>query len=110
MKKTQELKGVDLLDALGVEVEESETGGYTVKQERILAGFKDVLRFREASGHAPQHGQHLDIFERIYAVRLDQLRKLPEEDLALVRPLDRFGPLAEPQRSSPAMRSATTNC
>ena len=58
-----------------------------------------MLRFREAHGHAPHHGQKLDIFERLYAVRLDQLRKLPEEDLALLRPLDRFGLLAAPAQS-----------
>jgi hypothetical protein len=100
MKDIQELEGDELLDALGVEVAEPELGGYTPKQERILAGFEDVLRFREAHGHAPQHGQKLDIFERLYAVRLDQLRKLPEEDLALLRPLDRFGLLAAPEQSS----------
>ena len=90
MSTAQELEGDDLLDALGVEAEEPKTGGYTPKQERLLAGFEDVLRFRETHGHAPQHGQTSDIFERLYAVRLDQLRKLPEEDLALLRPLDRF--------------------
>ena len=99
MKNIQELEGDDLLDALGVEVEEPELGGYTPKQERILAGFEDVLRFRKAHGHAPRHGQKLDIFERLYAVRLDQLRKLPEEELALLRPLDRFGLLAAPTQS-----------
>lgn len=97
MKKAQELEGDDLLNALGVEIEEPEVGEYTPRQERILAGFEDVLRFREAHGRAPQHGQKLDIFERLYAVRLDQLRKLPEEDLALLYPQDRFGLLAEPK-------------
>ena len=96
MKKAAELEGEDLLEALGVEMEEPEVGEYTPRQERIVAGFEDVLRFRETHGHAPQHGQKLDIFERIYAVRLGQLRKLPEEDLALLRPLDRFGLLREP--------------
>jgi T5orf172 domain len=100
MKESQELEGDDLLDALGVEVEEPEVGGYTPRQERILAGFHDIVRFREMYGHAPQHGQHLDIFERLYAVRLDQLRKLPEEDLALLRPLDRFVLLAATAVSS----------
>ena len=100
MKDIQELEGDELLDALGVEVAEPELGGYTPKQERILAGFEDVIRFREVHGHAPQHGQKLDIFERLYAVRLDQIRKLPEEDLALLRPLDRFGLLAVPEQSS----------
>lgn len=97
--KAQDLEGEDLLDALGVEVEKPEAGGYTPRQERILAGFEDIVRFREAHGHAPQHGPHLDIFERLYAVRLDQLRKLPGEDLALLRPLDRFGLLDGPMES-----------
>jgi hypothetical protein len=58
------------------------------------------VRFRETHGRAPQQEQHLDIFERLYAVRLDQLRKLPEEDLALLRPLDHFGLLAATAMSS----------
>ncbi len=99
MKKAQELEGEDLLEALGVEMEEPEVGGYTPRQERILAGFEDVVRFRETHGHAPRHGQQLDIFERLYAVRLEQLRKLPGEDAALLRPLDRFGLLAAPLQS-----------
>ena len=95
MRNTSDLEGDELLAALGVEPEQPEAGGYTPRQERILAGFEDVVRFHEASGRAPQHGQHLDIFERLYAVRLDQLRKLPEDDLALLRPLDPSGLLAE---------------
>lgn len=91
MKNSQELEGEDLLDALGVEVEEAELGGYTPRQERILAGFEDIVRFRETHGRAPMHGEARDIFERLYAVRLDQIRKLPEEDIALLRPLDHFG-------------------
>jgi hypothetical protein len=100
MKKAQELEGDNLLDALGVELEEPEVGGYTPRQERILAGFEDIVRFREAHGHAPQHGQHLDIFERLYAVRLDQLRNLSEEDLTFLRPVDQFSLLAAPTKSS----------
>jgi len=100
MKKARELEGDDLLDALGVEIETPEVGGYTPRQERIFAGFEDVVRFRETHGHAPQHGRHLDIFERLYAVRLDRLRKLPEEELALLRPLDRFSLLVAPNETS----------
>jgi hypothetical protein len=103
VKDVQELSGEDLLDALDVELETPEESQYTPRQERILAGFEDVLRFRETNGRAPGHGQHLDIFERLYAVRLDQLRKLPEENLALLRSLDRFGLLDEPtDRREPA--------
>ena len=36
------------------------------------------MRFFETHGRAPQHGEERDIFERLYAVRLDRLRALPE--------------------------------
>src|SRR3546814_18432579 len=39
-------------------------------------------------GRAPQHGEDRDIFERLYAVRLDRLRAL-EECRSLLAPLDR---------------------
>src|SRR3546814_8708921 len=39
-------------------------------------------------GRAPQHGKDRDIFERLYAVRLDRLRAL-EECRSLLAPLDR---------------------
>lgn len=88
MKKVQDLTGDELLDELGVELADEQTGGYTARQERIIAGFEDILRFYEANGHAPRHSHDGDIFERIYAVRLDQLRKLPPEDLSLLIPMD----------------------
>jgi hypothetical protein len=68
----------DLLDALGVEVTPLKTASHTPREERIIAGFEDILRFQQSHGRAPQHGEDRDIFERLYAVRLDQIRKLPE--------------------------------
>jgi len=68
----------ELLDALGVEVAPIKTSSRTPREERIIAGFEDILRFHQTHGRAPQHGEGRDIFERLYAVRLDQLRKLPE--------------------------------
>lgn len=47
---------------------------YTAREERIIAGFEDIERFFEEHGRLPQHGEDRDIFERIYAVRLDRLR------------------------------------
>jgi len=91
MKKVQDLTGDELLDELGVEIEEEEVGGYTARQERIIAGFEDILRFYQANGRAPQHQHDADIFQRIYAVRLDRLRKLPPEELALLLPMDGYG-------------------
>ena len=83
----------ELLEALGVEVALVKSGGRTPREERIIAGFEDILRFHEAHQRAPQHGEERDIFERLYAVRLDQLRKLPEAH-ALLAELDKPGLLS----------------
>ena len=84
----------ELLEALGVDVAPIKAGGRTPREERIIAGFEDILRFHEAHRRAPRHGESSDIFERLYAVRLDQLRKLPEAR-ALVAGLDKPGLLSE---------------
>jgi hypothetical protein len=76
-----------LLDALGVEATPLKTASRTPREERIIAGFEDILRFHQTHGRAPLHGEGRDIFERLYAVRLDQLRKLPEAS-ALLSALD----------------------
>lgn len=76
-----------LLAALGVEVTPIKTASHTPREERIIAGFEDILRFHQAHGRAPLHGEDRDIFERLYAVRLDQLRKSPEAR-ALLASLD----------------------
>ena len=68
----------ELLDALGVEVAPLKASSRTPREERIIAGFEDILRFHQTHGRAPLHGEDRDIFERLYAVRLDQIRKLPE--------------------------------
>ena len=83
----------ELLDALGVEVTPLKVSTRTPREERIIAGFEDILRFYEIHGRAPQHGETHDIFERLYAVRLDRLRKLPEAH-ALLNELDTPGLLS----------------
>ena len=77
----------ELLDALGVEVEPIKASSHTPREERLIAGFEDILRFFQANGRAPLHGEDRDIFERIYAMRLDRLRVIPEVR-ALLAPLD----------------------
>lgn len=63
---------------------------YSPQQERIIAGFEDIVRFVEELGRAPQHGEDRGIFERLYAVRLDRLRA-QEDCRALLIGLDRHG-------------------
>ncbi len=79
-----------LLGELGVVIDTQPQGSRTAREERIIAGFEDIQRFFEQHGRAPQHGEDRDIFERLYAVRLDRLRAL-DECRALIAPLDHQG-------------------
>lgn len=85
------------LDELAAELAEfaepEKKGGRPPREERIIAGFEEIQRFAEKHGRAPQHGEDRDIFERLYAVRLDRLRAL-EECRTLLAPLDRQGLLS----------------
>lgn len=79
-----------LLAELGVEVETKKAVTRTPREERIIAGFEEIQRFVEEHGSAPQHGEERDIFERLYAVRLDRIREL-QECRELVEPLGETG-------------------
>lgn len=79
-----------LLGELGVEIETKAMDGRTPREERIIAGFEEIQRFVDEHERTPQHGDNRDIFERLYAVRLDRLRAL-EECRSLLEPLDRQG-------------------
>ncbi|MGY4255306.1 hypothetical protein ACVI1L_002374 [Bradyrhizobium sp. USDA 4516] len=81
-----------LLEELGVKVETKKETGRTAREERVIAGFEEIQRFVDQHGRAPQHGKGRDIFERLYAARLDRLREA--DCLALLEPVDRQGLLA----------------
>jgi hypothetical protein len=95
-----EMSDDDILAELGVSLETKKVRARTPREERIIAGFEDVLKFREEHGRAPEHGETHDIFERLYAVRLDRLRQLPESR-ELLADMDRFGLLDGGGESSP---------
>ena len=75
-------------------------GGRTAREERILAGFEEIQKFVEAHGRKPRHSESGDIFERLYAVRLDRLRAL-EDCRQLLAPLDHQGLLEGGSIASP---------
>jgi len=85
------------LDELAAELAEfappEKKGGRPASEERVIAGFEEIQRFTEKHGRAPQHGEDRDILERLYAVRLDRLRALPD-CRTLLEPLDHHGLLA----------------
>ena len=79
-----------LLAELGIEVEVKKTPTRSPQEERIIAGFEEVQRFVAEHGRIPEHGETNDIFERLYAVRLDRIRE-QQEAHDLVAELDHQG-------------------
>jgi len=81
---------LDLLNELGIDTAPPQSGQRSAREERIIAGFEEIDRFVNEQGRLPQHGEDGDIFERLYAVRLDRLRE-SEECRAVLKPLDSRG-------------------
>jgi len=73
-----EMSDLELLQELGVDTTARKKAKRSPKEERIIAGFEEIQRFVEQAGHMPEHGEEKDIFERLYAVRLDQIRNQQE--------------------------------
>ena len=95
-----------LYDALGIEEDIKPSPARTPREERIIAGFEDIQRFVEQSGRLPSMAEGNDIFERIYATRLEQIRRRQEcrDVLADLDPqglLDR--PLVEEEQNAEAL-------
>ena len=97
MAKTFTNEDDALLAQLGVEAETKAELSRTLEQERVVAGFEEIQHFVAEHGHAPRHGGDRDIFERLYAVRLERIRG-QADFRALVEPLDHQGLLAAPPR------------
>jgi len=85
-----DISDIDLLKELGVELDAPKPKKYSPLEARLIAGFEDILKFHQEHGRAPAHGSDNDIFERLYAVRLDQLRK-NETAQELLSDLDEYG-------------------
>ena len=77
----------DLLNELGVNLEIKKHHSLTPAQERIISDFEEVQTFYEEFKRLPQNQEGRDIFERLYAVRLNQICE-NEECLSLLKSLD----------------------
>lgn len=93
-----ELTDDELLAELGVAIPTKKVVARTAQEERVIAGFEDILNFYDEHGRPPLHGEEQDIFERLYAVRLDRLRAMPQFH-ELLAPIDLHGLLTVPAES-----------
>ena len=83
----------EILEELGLDAEPKKESKYSHEEARVIAGFEDIVRFVDEHGRKPEHGDGRDIFERLYAVRLDRIRG-NDRFRALVADLDTHGLLA----------------
>ena len=80
----------DLRSELDDFAQPAKKGSKSALEERVITGFEEIQRFVDEHGHEPHHGEDKDIFERLYAIRLDQIRK---QDMYrdIVLPIDHQG-------------------
>ena len=97
----KEQSNKELLDALGVEVEVKKKRTFTAREERIIAGFEEIQAFFEEKGRLPTQSADNDIFERLYAVRLEQIRA-KQECRDLLQSFDHQGLLKELDQATEA--------
>ena len=80
----------ELLDALGIEVQKKISYSKNSREEYVISGFEEIQVFFEKFKRIPENNAEKDIFERILAVRLNQI-KINEEILNILKPLDNQG-------------------
>lgn len=80
----------ELLSELGIDLAPVNSVTYTAKEERLISGFEEIIHFYEEYKRVPSNIAEVDIFERIYAVRLAQLKQ-SDEAKQLLADFDQYG-------------------
>jgi hypothetical protein len=93
VKKTFTEEDDELLAELGIDVEVETKSAHSPREARIIAGFEEIESFFEKNRRIPQHGEDKDIFERIYATRLDAILA-SQECINVLSRLDKHSLLA----------------
>jgi len=106
--RTNEKSNKDLLAELGVDTATKKKATRSPREERIITGFEEIQRFVEEHGHPPAHGEDKDIFERLYATRLDQI-VVQDECRSLVEEIDHQELLAKTNRISEPHKEYNSN-
>jgi hypothetical protein len=89
-----ELSDDELLSELGVQVRPKKPSGRSPRDQKIIEGFEEILRFQGVHGRLPEHGENRPLSERLCAVRLERLRAMPEAR-NLLAPIDPSGILKD---------------
>ena len=84
----------DILKDLGIIVEKQAPKSLTPRQQRIVAGFEDIQRFVTEHNRLPNRNAKDNLFEPIYAIRLEKINASPEAR-NLLRAIDTQGLISE---------------
>lgn len=84
----------ELLSELGIDLAPVKSVTYTAKEERLISGFEEIIHFYEKHKRVPSNTAETDIFERIYAVRLAQLKQ-SDEAKKLLADFDQYSLLSD---------------
>ena len=84
----------ELLSELGIDLAPVKSVTYTAKEERLISGFEEIIHFYKEYKIVPSNTADADIFERIYAVRLTQLKQ-SNEAKTLLTDFDQYGLLSD---------------
>ena len=63
----------ELLAKLGAEPRAKKVDSFSRVEERVIAGFEEIQRFYKEHDRLPESGGDRDIFERMYAIRLERI-------------------------------------
>lgn len=77
----------EILDDLGVVVTDTSKAKYSPWQQRVIAGFEDIQRFVEENNRLPSKDATDNLFEPIYAIRLERIKSIPKA-CELLEPFD----------------------
>ncbi|QIO07292.1 GIY-YIG nuclease family protein [Acinetobacter shaoyimingii] len=84
----------ELLSELGIDLAPVKSVTYTAKEERLISGFEEIIHFYEEHKRVPSNTAETDIFERMYAVRLAQLKQ-SDEAKKLLADFDQYSLLSD---------------
>ena len=89
----------EMLEELGLDTSPNERRNLSSLEERIIVGFEEIKAFHAKHGRIPEDNPDAEIFERLYAVRLNRLRSLGEYHDLLAQ-YDPDSILAPPQKKT----------
>lgn len=80
----ERLSDDQILDELEIELELKSVKVLTPSEERLISGFEEINLFYETHQRVPSLHDDADIFEKLYASRLEKIKQNPSLKSVLI--------------------------